>query len=69
MQDKLIQAIEAAIIAQWPKIELLLIKAAQGLAVKLLVSAKSGQLPEKYKWLEELLDGCIDDLLPLFPQQ
>lgn len=65
MESVFVKIVQSAIVSAWPRIEPFLEKAAKNVAIDLLKKARDGKLPEKYKWLEEALDGCIDDLIKM----
>lgn len=63
MQQTLIAAFERALLNVLPKLEPLLIQAAKNIATSLVMAAKAKNLPERYKFLEPIIDAVGDDLL------
>ena len=68
MQQTIVAALERAIINLLPKLEPLLIQAARNVAVGLINAAKNHSLPERYKWLEPIVDQVGDQLLAAINQ-
>ena len=63
MQQALIAALERALLNTLPKLEPLLIQAATNGIRGLVIAAKNGTLPDRYKWAEPIIDDVGDQIL------
>ena len=63
MQTAITLAIERALISLWPKIEPLILSAAAGIVMRLAQAAKDHAFPERWKFLEPVVDSIADDVI------
>jgi len=63
MQQALIAALERAMLNMMPRLEPLLMQAATNIIRGLVIAAKNGTLPDRYKWAEPIIDDVGDQIL------